>query len=101
MGLEPTISAGRLMCYHYTIPASFAATPKGWSGKRGSNPPPPPWQGGALPNELFPHIKINLKVVRAKRLELIHPAAPEPKSGASANSATPADALCNAMSHLN
>ena len=42
------------MCYHYTIPASFAATPKGWSGKRGSNPPPPPWQGGALPNELFP-----------------------------------------------
>ena len=28
-----------------------------WSGKRGSNPPPPPWQGGALPNELFPHIK--------------------------------------------
>ena len=78
------------MCYHYTIPASFAATPKGWSGKRGSNPPPPPWQGGALPNELFPHIKINLKVVRAKRLELIHPAAPEPKSGASANSATPA-----------
>ena len=83
------------------IPASFAATPKGWSGKRGSNPPPPPWQGGALPNELFPHIKINLKVVRAKRLELIHPAAPEPKSGASANSATPADALCNAMFHLN
>ena len=29
-------------------------------------------------------------LVRAKRLELIHPAAPEPKSGASANSATPA-----------
>ncbi|MBQ1520754.1 MAG: hypothetical protein IIZ56_04680, partial [Clostridia bacterium] len=21
-----------------------------------SNPPPPPWQGGALPNELFPHM---------------------------------------------
>ena len=31
-----------------------------WSGKRGSNPPPPPWQGGALPNELFPHIKLLL-----------------------------------------
>ena len=29
-------------------------------------------------------------LVRAKRLELIHPAAPEPKSGASANSPTPA-----------
>ena len=28
-----------------------------WSGKRGSNPPPPPWQGGALPNELFPRIR--------------------------------------------
>ena len=25
-----------------------------WSGLRGSNPPPPPWQGGALPNELNP-----------------------------------------------
>ena len=30
------------------------------------------------------------KLVRAKRLELIRLAAPEPKSGASANSATPA-----------
>ena len=28
-----------------------------WSGLRGSNPPPPPWQGGALPNELNPHIQ--------------------------------------------
>ena len=28
---------------------------KKWSGLRGSNPPPPPWQGGALPNELNPH----------------------------------------------
>ena len=28
--------------------------PKKWSGLRGSNPPPPPWQGGALPNELNP-----------------------------------------------
>ena len=27
-----------------------------WSGLRGSNPPPPPWQGGALPNELNPRI---------------------------------------------
>ena len=27
-----------------------------WSGLRGSNPPPPPWQGGALPTELNPHI---------------------------------------------
>ena len=27
---------------------------KKWSGLRGSNPPPLPWQGSALPNELFP-----------------------------------------------
>ena len=27
-----------------------------WSGLRGSNPPPRPWQGRALPNELNPHI---------------------------------------------
>ena len=27
-----------------------------WSGWRGSNPLPPPWQGGALPDELQPHI---------------------------------------------
>ena len=26
-----------------------------WSGLRGSNPPPRPWQGRALPNELNPH----------------------------------------------
>ena len=25
-----------------------------WSGLRGSNPPPRPWQGRALPNELNP-----------------------------------------------
>ena len=25
-----------------------------WSGRRGSNPLPPPWQGGALPDELRP-----------------------------------------------
>ena len=26
-----------------------------WSGQRGSNSLPPPWQGGALPDELNPH----------------------------------------------
>ena len=30
--------------------------PFSWSGLRGSNPLPPPWQGGALPDELHPHI---------------------------------------------
>ena len=28
-----------------------------WSGLRGSNPPPSPWQGDALPNELSPRFK--------------------------------------------
>ena len=27
------------------------------SEKRDSNPRPPPWQGGALPTELFSHVK--------------------------------------------
>lgn len=27
---------------------------KNWSGKRGSNPRPSPWQGDALSTELFP-----------------------------------------------
>ena len=29
-----------------------------WSGKRDSNSRPPPWQGDALPTELFPHYEI-------------------------------------------
>ena len=33
---------------HGILPALF------WSGLRGSNPPPRPWQGRALPNELNP-----------------------------------------------
>ena len=31
--------------------------PFSWSGLRGSNPPPRPWQGRALPNELNPRKK--------------------------------------------
>ena len=33
----------------------FLAEQKNWSGRRGSNSLPPPWQGGALPDELRPH----------------------------------------------
>jgi hypothetical protein len=42
-----------------TIPAKKNPTGAGfnkWSGKRDSNPRPRPWQGRALPTELFPHI---------------------------------------------
>ena len=38
------------------IPAVDLCSDKKWSGRRGSNPLPPPWQGGALPDELRPHM---------------------------------------------
>ena len=57
------------------------------SGKRGSNPRPPPWQGGALPLSYF------RKMVPAKGLEPPRLAALDPKSSASANSATPANEI--------
>ena len=31
-----------------------------WSGRRGSNSLPPPWQGGALPDELRPQIILSV-----------------------------------------
>ena len=37
---------------------TFVSTGSVWSGRRGSNSLPPPWQGGALPDELRPHKKI-------------------------------------------
>ena len=33
---------------------AICSRPLLWSGRRGSNPLPPPWQGGALPDELRP-----------------------------------------------
>ena len=39
------------------LPETFVSTGGFvWSGRRGSNSLPPPWQGGALPDELRPHI---------------------------------------------
>ena len=37
-----------------------------WSGKRGSNSRPRPWQGRALPTELFPQ-DIHVKIWSGKR----------------------------------
>ena len=36
-----------------------------WSGRRGSNSLPPPWQGGALPDELRPHTDNALRYLGA------------------------------------
>ena len=36
------------------VKVSSQHLPKNWSGKRGSNSRPQPWQGCALPTELFP-----------------------------------------------
>ena len=33
-----------------------------WSGRRGSNSLPPPWQGGALPDELHPQMQGTLYI---------------------------------------
>ena len=45
---------------HYPLPYPVqnrhAVPPLHWSGRRGSNPPPQPWQGCALPNELLPQM---------------------------------------------
>ena len=68
--LRSSVSRGSdspLDCHSLPLPFSPLTSPKTksrpqgpafyfWSGLRGSNPPPPPWQGGALPNELNPHI---------------------------------------------
>ena len=42
-----------------------------WSGQRGSNSLPPPWQGGALPDELCPRTKSIL----ADRILFVNPLA--------------------------
>ena len=41
--------------HRFCISASTMASC--WSGRRGSNSLPPPWQGGALPDELRPHTR--------------------------------------------
>ena len=51
---------------------------KSKSGKRDSNSRPQPWQGCALPTELFPQLK-----VKRRRLELPRLAALPPQSSAS------------------
>ena len=47
----PGIGPGIRVLQTRALPLGHGAI---WSGLRGSNPPPRPWQGRALPNELNP-----------------------------------------------
>ena len=55
------------------------------SEKRDSNPRPRPWQGRALPAELFSQKKVRMKGLEPPRLT-----APDPKSGVATNYTTSA-----------
>ena len=43
-----------------------------WSGRRGSNSLPPPWQGGALPDELRPHTPCGVPGCCSRRRRLLY-----------------------------
>ena len=62
---HPDLNRGSRCCrpmpYHLAIaPINTSDVPFGWSGLRGSNSLPPPWQGGALPDELNPHNNMSI-----------------------------------------
>ena len=51
---HPDLNWGIRILQTLALPLGYVAD--FWSGLRGSNSLPPPWQGGALPDELKPHI---------------------------------------------
>ena len=61
-----------------------------WSGKRGSNSRPQPWQGCALPTELFPHTLSEKERIGEEDETRTHTTQRPlpPQSSASTNSAT-------------
>ena len=50
----PRFELGIKVLQTFALPLGYSAD---WSGLRGSNSLPPPWQGGALPDELRPQIR--------------------------------------------
>ena len=52
---HPDLNWGIRVLQTLALPLGYSAD---WSGLRGSNSLPPPWQGGALPDELNPHGRI-------------------------------------------
>src|ERR1700685_1526335 len=53
------LSYSRIALLHNALHFYFAkqrGASKNWSGRRGSNSRPQPWQGCALPTELFPRL---------------------------------------------
>ncbi len=50
---HPDLNWGMRVLQTLALPLGYSAL--FWSGLRGSNSLPPPWQGGALPDELNPH----------------------------------------------
>jgi hypothetical protein len=50
---HPDLNWGMRLLQSLALPLGYDAT---WSERRGSNSLPPPWQGGALPDELRSHI---------------------------------------------
>ena len=92
---QPAWKAGALPL-SYTRRGMKTSQIKKWSGRRDSDPRHPPWQGGSLPLSYYRtfHIRHRVKTgkcVRTKRLELLRPKAPDPKSGASAIPPRPPD----------
>ncbi len=94
MGLEPTNSAWKanVLPLHYTRKISCYGAGDGARTRHLR-------LGKAALYQMSYSRKLPYVLVRAKRLELICPAAPEPKSGASANSATPANPIEHAGTH--
>ena len=76
---------------------SFIFYCKKWSGKRGSNSRPRPWQGRALPTELFPHIWVILNGARGQTWTGTPRKARDFKSLASTDSATRATFKLSAL----